>query len=172
MVERKGRGHPDSICDALAEAFSISLTREYHERCGAVLHHNVDKVLLAAGSSAPRFGGGEVIAPLDIYLGGRATQEANGIVIPVADIAEQSSRVWLRANLHALDAQRHVRIHVVVRPGSTELSALVARDAGTERSGERYVVCRRARPAQSARKQSCSPSSRPSRLLPRSLPIR
>ena len=29
MVERKGRGHPDSICDALAEAFSISLTRAY-----------------------------------------------------------------------------------------------------------------------------------------------
>jgi hypothetical protein len=43
MVERKGRGHPDSICEALAEAFSISLTRVYHERCGAVLHHNVDK---------------------------------------------------------------------------------------------------------------------------------
>jgi S-adenosylmethionine synthetase len=130
MVERKGRGHPDSICDALAEAFSISLTREYHERCGAVLHHNVDKVLLAAGSSAPRFGGGEVIAPLDIYLGGRATQEADGTVISVADIAEQSSRAWFRANLHALDAQRHVRIHVVVRPGSTELSALVARERG------------------------------------------
>jgi S-adenosylmethionine synthetase len=130
MVERKGRGHPDSICDALAEAFSISLTREYHERCGAVLHHNVDKVLLAAGSSAPRFGGGEVIAPLDIYLGGRATHEADGTVISVADIAEQSSRAWLRANLHALDAQRHVRIHVVVRPGSPELSALVARERG------------------------------------------
>ena len=130
MVERKGRGHPDSICDALAEAFSISLTREYHERCGAVLHHNVDKVLLAAGSSAPRFGGGEVIAPLDIYLGGRATQKVDGTVISVADIAEQASRAWLRANLHALDAQRHVRIHVVVRPGSTELSALVARERG------------------------------------------
>ncbi len=130
IVERKGRGHPDSICDALAEAFTISLTRVYHERCGAVLHHNVDKVLLAAGSSAARFGGGEVIAPLDIYLGGRATPKANGTVISVADIAEQSSRAWLRANLHALDAQRHVRIHVVVRPGSTELSALVARERG------------------------------------------
>jgi S-adenosylmethionine synthetase len=130
MVERKGRGHPDSICDALAEAFSISLTREYYERCGAVLHHNVDKVLLAAGSSAPRFGGGEVIAPLDIYLGGRATLKMDGTVISVADIAGQSSRTWFRANLHALDAQRHVRIHVIVRPGSTELCALVARERG------------------------------------------
>jgi S-adenosylmethionine synthetase len=127
MVERKGRGHPDSVCDALAEAFSISLTRAYHERCGMVLHHNVDKVLLVAGSSAPRFGGGEVTAPCDIYLAGRATHAVNGAAIPIAEIAEQTSRTWLRANLHALDASRHVRIHSLVRPGSAALSGLVDR---------------------------------------------
>jgi S-adenosylmethionine synthetase len=130
MVERKGRGHPDSICDALAEAFGISLTRAYHERCGAVLHHNVDKVLLAGGSSTPRFGGGEVTAPFDLYLAGRATREVDGTSIQVAEIAEQASRAWLRANLHALDAQRHVRIHVLTRPGSAALSALVAHKQG------------------------------------------
>ena len=130
MVERKGRGHPDSICDALAEAFGIGLTRFYHERCGRVLHHNVDKVLLAAGSSAPRFGGGDVIAPFDIYLAGRATQDIDGTPLPVADIAEQTSRAWLRANLHALDFDRHVRIHTVVRSGSPVLSALVGRERG------------------------------------------
>jgi S-adenosylmethionine synthetase len=128
MVERKGRGHPDSICDALAEAFSISLTRVYHQRCGAVLHYNVDKVLLAAGSSIPRIGGGEVLVPFDIFLAGRATQEVDGAVIPVAEIAEQASLTWLRANLHALDTERHVRVHTLVRPGSTALTALVARD--------------------------------------------
>ena len=130
MVERKGRGHPDSISDALAEAFSISLTRVYHERCGAVLHHNVDKVLLAAGSSAPRFGGGEVTTPFDVYLAGRATSEADGAMIPVDEIAQQASRAWLRANLHAVDPERHVRIHTLVRPGSAALSALVARKQG------------------------------------------
>ena len=130
MVERKGRGHPDSICDALAEAFTIGLTRAYHEQCGAVLHHNVDKVLLAAGSSTPRFGGGEVTAPLGIYLAGRATHEIDGVAIPVADIAAQTSRSWLRANLHALDVDRQVRIHTLVRPGSAALSALVAGEGG------------------------------------------
>jgi S-adenosylmethionine synthetase len=130
MVERKGRGHPDSMCDAMAEAFSIGLTRAYHERCGAVLHHNVDKVLLVAGSSAPRFGGGEVTTPFDVYLGGRATPEVDGAMIPIAAIAEQASRAWLRANLHALDPERHVRIHTLVRPGSMALSALVAREQG------------------------------------------
>lgn len=130
MVERKGRGHPDSICDALAEAFTIGLTRAYHERCGAVLHHNVDKVLLAAGSSTPRFGGGAVTAPLEIYLAGRATREIDGVTVPIADIAEQSSRGWLRANFHALDLDRDVRIHTLVRPGSAALSALVAGERG------------------------------------------
>jgi S-adenosylmethionine synthetase len=126
MVERKGRGHPDSICDALAESFSIGLTRVYHERCGTVLHHNVDKVLLAAGSSAPRFGGGEVLAPFDIYMAGRATHAFDGTVVSIPDIAEHTTRTWLRANLHALDVDRHVRIHTVVRPGSAALNALVA----------------------------------------------
>jgi S-adenosylmethionine synthetase len=133
MVERKGRGHPDSICDALAEAFGIGLSRFYYERCGRILHHNVDKVLLAAGSSTPRFGGGEVIAPCEIYLAGRATQEVDGTVVPIADIANETSRVWLRANLHAVDVEHHARIHTVVRAGSPVLSALVARE-GAQRA--------------------------------------
>jgi S-adenosylmethionine synthetase len=37
IVERMGLGHPDSICDALAEEFSISLSRFYFERFGLVL---------------------------------------------------------------------------------------------------------------------------------------
>jgi S-adenosylmethionine synthetase len=127
VVERKGRGHPDSICDGLAEAFSIALTRAYHERCGAILHHNVDKVLLAGGASSPRLGGGDVIAPFDIFLAGRATSTIDGIVIPVADIAEQTSRAWLRANVHALDVERHVTIHTLVRRGSAALTGLLQR---------------------------------------------
>jgi S-adenosylmethionine synthetase len=127
MVERKGRGHPDTICDALAEAFSIGLTRFYYDNCGAVLHHNVDKVLLAAGSSAPRLGGGEVMAPFEIFLAGRATPAVNGAVVPIGDIAADASFAWLRANLHALDGARHVRVHPLVRPGSSALRALVGR---------------------------------------------
>jgi S-adenosylmethionine synthetase len=125
MVERKGRGHPDSICDGLAEAFSIGLTRAYHERCGAILHHNVDKVLLAGGASSPRLGGGVVTAPFDIFLAGRATSTIDGTVIPVADIAEQTSRAWLRANLHAVDVDRHTRLHTLVRHGSAALTGLL-----------------------------------------------
>ncbi|HXQ67877.1 MAG TPA: methionine adenosyltransferase, partial [Alphaproteobacteria bacterium] len=45
VVERKGLGHPDTLCDMLAEALSLSLSRFYRERFGLILHHNVDKVL-------------------------------------------------------------------------------------------------------------------------------
>jgi S-adenosylmethionine synthetase len=42
VVERKGLGHPDTICDALADTLSRNLCREYRSWFGEVLHHNVD----------------------------------------------------------------------------------------------------------------------------------
>jgi S-adenosylmethionine synthetase len=131
FVERKGLGHPDSICDALAETLSRNLCRCYLDRFGTVLHHNVDKVLLCGGSSAPRFGGGEVLQPIDIYLSGRAIVGYGQEKIPLDDIINEGSRAWLRDNLHALDADRHVRLHNVVRPGSQALTELF------QRSGDR-----------------------------------
>ena len=74
VVERKGLGHPDTIFDALAEALSRALCREYLQKCGIILHHNVDKALLCGGRAAPQFGGGVVLAPIEIHLAGRAVQ--------------------------------------------------------------------------------------------------
>ena len=45
-VERKGLGHPDSICDAVMESVSVALAKVYLERAGTLLHYNVDKGLL------------------------------------------------------------------------------------------------------------------------------
>src|SRR5450756_525052 len=81
VVERKGLGHPDSICDALAETLSRSLCLEYRDRFGKVLHHNVDKALLSGGRAAPAFGGGSVLAPMNIYLAGRAVINVGNEVI-------------------------------------------------------------------------------------------
>ncbi len=58
LVERKGKGHPDSICDAVAEQVSLALCREYQANFGRILHHNTDKALLVAGRTQPRLGGG------------------------------------------------------------------------------------------------------------------
>ena len=72
IVERKGIGHPDTICDALAEELSRNLCAYYLENFGLVLHHNVDKALLWGGSSLPKYGGGQIKAPIEIFLAGRA----------------------------------------------------------------------------------------------------
>jgi S-adenosylmethionine synthetase len=129
IVERKGLGHPDTICDALAETLSRNLCREYRDRFGAVLHHNVDKALLCGGRAAPAFGGGRVIDPVDVYLAGRAIAEVGGKAVPIKEIAVEGSRAWMRANLHALDAERHVQIHALIRPGSQDLQALFSRQS-------------------------------------------
>ena len=86
VVERKGAGHPDTICDALAETLSRNLCREYGSRFGRVLHHNVDKALLCGGRAMPAFGGGKVTDPIRIFLAGRATTNVGNETIPVQDI--------------------------------------------------------------------------------------
>ncbi len=126
-VERKGLGHPDTICDALAEQLSIALSQSYLERFGHVLHHNVDKVLLLGGSTEPAFGGGRVTTPIRVFLAGRATHTYRGASIPVEELAVESSKAWFRANLHALDPDHDVEINCVVRPGSVDLVELFMR---------------------------------------------
>jgi S-adenosylmethionine synthetase len=127
VVERKGLGHPDTICDALAETFSRTLCREYRRRFGTILHHNVDKALLSGGRATPQFGGGTILTPINIYLAGRATSHVGSDAVPVAEIAVEESRAWLRANLHAFDPERHAVIHSLIQPGSADLSALFSR---------------------------------------------
>lgn len=124
VVERKGRGHPDTMCDGLAEALSRALCRQYLATFGAIQHHNVDKALIAAGASRPAFGGGRVTEPIDIYLAGRAASPGAYGEKLLKDIAVESARAWLRDNVHALDPKEHVRIHPILRPGSIELVAL------------------------------------------------
>jgi S-adenosylmethionine synthetase len=132
IVECKGLGHPDTICDALAENLSRNLCREYRSRFAEILHHNVDKALLVGGRAMAEFGGGTVLAPIEIYLAGRAISEVGNVALPVSEIAIEGSRAWLRVNLHALDAEHHVRIYDLVQPGSHDLRTLFSRRAGDE----------------------------------------
>lgn len=127
VVERKGLGHPDSICDAVAEHVCVRLCQYYLDRFGRVLHHNVDKVLLVGGRSRASFGGGTVTEPIEIYLAGRATHEYRNELIPTDEIASAACRDWLRAHLPGLDSARDVRIIPRLRPGSAELQDVFSR---------------------------------------------
>jgi S-adenosylmethionine synthetase len=73
FVERKGVGHPDTICDALAEDLARTLAKDYLEHTGAIRHFNVDKAILAAGAVDIDFGGGEHVKPSKLVLVGKAT---------------------------------------------------------------------------------------------------
>lgn len=133
IVERKGLGHPDTVCDALAEALSRSLCRYYLDAFGLILHHNVDKALLWGGASQAVFGGGRVTEPMEIFLAGRAACEYKGKRVPIDELVEESCRNWLKSNFHALDPDRHVKVHSLIRPGSVELVDLYLRQ---EKTGE------------------------------------
>jgi S-adenosylmethionine synthetase len=73
FVERKGLGHPDTLCDRLSEELARQLAIDYEKYTGAVRHFNVDKALLAAGSVDVDFGGGTITKPSKLILVGKAT---------------------------------------------------------------------------------------------------
>jgi S-adenosylmethionine synthetase len=127
IVERKGLGHPDYMCDAVMDQISVSLSKEYLAKAGSVLHHNVDKSLLVAGETDSRFGGGRVIQPMLFVFGDRATTEFDGTKIDVVDIAVNTAKNWFRKNMRFIDPEDHVKYQVELKPGSTGLTDIFKR---------------------------------------------
>ncbi|NPA40812.1 MAG: methionine adenosyltransferase [Aquificae bacterium] len=127
IVERKGVGHPDTICDSLAEELSVELSKLYLEEFGAIMHHNVDKALLVGGVANPVFGGGEVISPIEIYVVGRAIDHKGDKPLPVEELAIEVTRKWVRENIRNLDPDRHLIIKPRIKPGSRDLVDLFLR---------------------------------------------
>lgn len=128
IVERKGIGHPDTICDEIAEAVSRSLQEYYNSEFGRVFHYNVDKVLLRAGTSHAEYSGGRTETPVEIYVCGRATTEVSGKPIPITDLCDGAVREWFQVNLRYLDVEHGLRVINLIRPGSADLTELFDRD--------------------------------------------
>ena len=121
LVERKGLAHPDTMCDSIMEAVCIALCKEYNDRFGRILHHNIDKGMLVAGRTLPQPGGGKIIEPMKIIFGDRATYTHNGTVVPIGDIAEAAAKKWLRKNLRFVDPEVNIIYQNEIKPGSPEL---------------------------------------------------
>ena len=128
IVERKGVGHPDSICDAIMERVSIELSREYLRRFGVILHHNIDKGFLVAGDVEIKLGGGRVTEPMRLIFGDRATYELNGTTIPIGEIAITTAKRWIAEHLRFVHPEEHVRYDVQIKPGSPELVDIFSRE--------------------------------------------
>jgi len=127
IVERKGVGHPDYICDAVADRISTSLSKAYMEKAGTILHHNVDKSLLIAGETEPRFNGGIIKQPILFVLGDRATSKIDGQTIDVGEIAVKAAKNWFRKNMRFVDPEEHVKYQVELKPGSVGLTDIFKR---------------------------------------------
>jgi len=129
IVERKGIGHPDSICDGIAEAVSRALAQTYLDRFGTVLHYNTDESQLVAGTAAPAFGGGEVLEPIYLLIVGRATKTYDGERIPAETIALEAARDYLEANFPYLDVGTDIVVDVRLGEGSGDLQDVFGEEA-------------------------------------------
>lgn len=123
IVERKGIGHPDTICDLVMNQISIELSKLYIKETGSVQHHNMDKAMLVAGQSEIKFGGGKMLKPMKLILGDRATFEINGRKLPIADFAVTCARSWFENNLRFV-REKDVEYQVEIGTTSTELQSI------------------------------------------------
>ena len=128
IVERKGIGHPDSICDGVAEAVSRALSQLYLDRVGEVLHYNTDETQLVAGRAAPAFGGGEVLEPIYLLIVGRATKQYEGQQFPVEATALEAAQEYLRETAPELDLGTDIVIDVKLGEGSGDLQSVFSED--------------------------------------------
>jgi len=121
MVERKGKGHPDSLCDAAAEEVSIELSKYFLNKYNRIFHHNVDKAVLAGGQARVEFGGGEITEPIYLLMVGRATRIIDGELVPVDEIAKNAIKNLIKREMRFLDPDKHIIIDTKIRGGSVDL---------------------------------------------------
>ncbi len=126
VVERKGLGHPDYICDSIMNQVSVELCSVYLERFGAIMHHNIDKGMLVAGEVKTKFGGGVILKPMRIIFGDRATFEVEGEFIDVENIAIDTAKKWIGENLRFVNADS-IEYQVEIAHGSAELTDIFNR---------------------------------------------
>ncbi len=128
LVERKGIGHPDSICDGISEAVSRALSQMYKDRFGRILHHNTDETHVIGGEAEPAFGGGKVIAPATVVLVGRATTKVDGQVLPYEEVTIRAAKEYLKGIVSHVDVQKDLKFECRLGQGSVDLRGVFAGD--------------------------------------------
>ncbi len=124
IVERKGKGHPDTLADGISEAVSQALSKEYLDRFDNILHHNTDKVLIVGGSAEPEFGGGKVDDSVYVVVAGRGTGKVGDEEVPINKISTEAARDFLDDSVRFLDMENHVDIESRIGSGSVDLKGI------------------------------------------------
>ncbi len=109
VVERKGKGHPDSLADAMAEEISCTYASYCLQNFRAVLHHNVDKLAIIGGHFRTDFGVSEFRKPVTVSLSGRMSTSFGDQEIDIWAIQEEAVRRVLRDRLRNFDPDSWLR---------------------------------------------------------------
>ncbi|PIV09026.1 S-adenosylmethionine synthetase [Candidatus Roizmanbacteria bacterium CG_4_10_14_0_8_um_filter_36_36] len=128
IVERKGLGHPDTICDLIVDYLSIRLSQIYKKKFGTIPHFNIDKALLAAGSAEYKFGGGKIISPMKFYIGDRATYKVGKKKINLNKVIKDEIYKFLKSKLRFLNRKNFI-VYNEIKPGSSSLQDIFKRKA-------------------------------------------
>ena len=121
IVERKGFGHPDTICNSIVDQISV----EYFKKWKG--HHNFDKALLSAGKSTPAFGGGKIEKVPTFCLGDRATTVFKGIKVDVESLTKNTVENWFKTNMKSFPVPEYKSY---LSEGSGDLRDIFSRDSG------------------------------------------
>ena len=140
LVERKGIGHPDSLSDGIAESVSRALCNLYLDELGGVLHHNTDEVQITAGESDPKFGGGEIIKPIDVLLTGRGVSEYEGKKLAVDRVAIEAAKEYLSKSLINLNVETDTVVECKIGRGSGDLVDVFKRDGAPSSNDTSFGV--------------------------------
>lgn len=103
IVERKGRGHPDTLCERLAEELSRTYCALTRERFGTILRHQFDKLVLMGGRCDVWFGGGQFRSPIRLLINGRLTARLGNDRLAFRDAIFAAAQLFLEAELRSFE---------------------------------------------------------------------
>ncbi|MFC7308245.1 methionine adenosyltransferase [Streptomyces monticola] len=112
LVERKGVGHPDTMCDAMAERMSRYYSLYCLKEFGGVAHHWFDKVTLYGGGADLDYGRGELTSPYRVMVFGKAAFRVGRTEIPVQELLFRAAADSLTEVSTGFDAARHLVVEL------------------------------------------------------------
>lgn len=110
VVETKGKGHPDNICDTLAEKISANYSNYCLKNYGVILRHMVDKLSILGGGSKVGFGFGKMTSNIRILVNGRFTSKFKNEEINYMTIVSNTIHEYFEELFPLLDHKKYLTI--------------------------------------------------------------
>lgn len=114
FVERKGKWHPDTLADALAERLSFVYSKYTKENFWAILHHNFDKTGLLWWASHVEFGNGYLTQPIRVLLTWRASNKFWDTSIDLESMLVNETKIFMKEHSPMIDVDKDLEMHYLL----------------------------------------------------------